>query len=259
MKPASFTSAFLFSPSSYLAVNKCPLPHSEGSISSSAINVRRIRKVSPGSELFPDAGSSYIPSGLSSGEWEQIKKKENREVQNKDFAAWGPRFAKSDRPNDDWMVLPGLWTSGFNSNKNGVQSVGSSGTNVEQGSTRSRVLQTLPVYAFACIFMELLLAAAYLFHKKEAASLITIAVLKLKRSAVTSVATVSYTMLMKMSGLKLLLSLALVKPLEAMILKFMDKFQCSRRIALAYFTAGSIGSISVFSLMFFLLQRFVVY
>jgi len=103
------------------------------------------------------------------------------------------------------------------------------------------------------------LAAAYLFHKKEAASLITIAVLKLKRSTVTSVATASYTMLMKMSGLKLLLSLALVKPLEAMILKFMDKFQCSRRIALAYFTAGSIGSISVFSLMFFLLQRFVVY
>lgn len=252
MKPPSFPLAFSFISSSHLAVNQCsPLYNQDGFIrasSSSAMHVKRIRRVSPGSELFPDAGSSYIPSGLTKKEWDEIKKKENREEKSKDFAAWGPRFAKSVRPNDDWMVLPGLWTGGFDSNRNGSGKVAQ---NDDTSSTRSRVLQTLPVYAFACLFMELLFAASCLFHNKDAASLIAISIMRLKRS--TALATVSYSMMMKMSGLKLLLSLALLKPFEAIVYKFMNKFQCSMKTTLAYFTVGTIGSISIFSLMVFLI------
>jgi len=222
---------------------------------SSAIYARNVRKTSPGSELFPESGSSYVPSGLTKEEWDKIQNKENKEQQSKDFGAWGPKFAKSDRPNGDWMVLPGLWTGGFESNKNGLlrdRSLGRTSqngdSNMEQGS---RVLRTLPVYAFACLLIELLFTASYFFHKKEVASLIIMAELKLKHSA--AVASISSSM-MKMSGLKFLLSLAFTKPVEKMVSKFMTKVQCSFKTALAYFTAMAVGSISVaFVLRWFVL------
>ena len=217
---------------------------------SSAIYARNLRKTSPGSELFPDAGSSYVPSGLTKEEWDKIQQKENKEQKSKDFGAWGPKFAKSDRPNGDWMVLPGLWTGGFDLNKNGLlgRTIQNGDSNMEQGS---RVLRTLPVYAFAYLLIELLFTVSYFFHKKEAASLIMMVALKLKRSA--AVASISSSMI-KMSGLKCLLSLALTKPVETMVIKFMNKFQCSFKTALAYCTAMAVGSISVA----FALRRFVL-
>jgi hypothetical protein len=221
--------------------------------SSSAIYARNLRKTSPGSELFPDANSSYVPSGLTKEDWDKIQQKENKEQKSKDFGAWGPKFAKSDRPNGDWMVLSGLWTGGFDSNKNGLlgRTAQNGDSNVEQGSSGSRVLRTLPVYTFTYLLIELLFTASYSFHKKEAASLIMTVALKMKRSA--AVASISSSM-MKMSGLKCLLSLALTKPVETMVVKFMNKFQCSFKTALAYCTAMAVGSISVA----FALQKYVL-
>ena len=122
---------------------------------------------------------------------------------------------------------------------------------MEQGSSGSRVLRTLPVYTFTYLLIELLFTASYSFHKKEAASLIMTVALKMKRSA--AVASISSSM-MKMSGLKCLLSLALTKPVETMVVKFMNKFQCSFKTALAYCTAMAVGSISVA----FALQKYVL-
>lgn len=67
----------------------------------------------PGSELFPGKGP-YVPSGLSPEEYSRIKKQEEEKLKKMNFAAWGPRFKQSDAPDGDWMVIPSLWTNGFN-------------------------------------------------------------------------------------------------------------------------------------------------
>jgi len=66
----------------------------------------------PGSELFPGKGP-YIPSGLSAEQYARIKKEEDDKRKKMDFAAWGPRFKRSEAPIGDWMVMPSLWTNGF--------------------------------------------------------------------------------------------------------------------------------------------------
>lgn len=73
----------------------------------------QVRNDSPGSELFPGKGS-YVPSGLSEEEYTKIKKKEEEKLKSMNFGAWGPRFKRTDTPEGDWMVMPSLWTNGFN-------------------------------------------------------------------------------------------------------------------------------------------------
>ncbi len=66
----------------------------------------------PGSELFPGKGP-YIPSGLSQEEYFKIKKDEAERMKRMEFGAWGPRFKRTETPDGDWMVMPNLWTVGF--------------------------------------------------------------------------------------------------------------------------------------------------
>lgn len=54
----------------------------------------------------------YVPSGLTAAEYARIRAAEAAAVANKNFGAWGPRFARSDRPDGDWLLLPNLWTTG---------------------------------------------------------------------------------------------------------------------------------------------------
>jgi hypothetical protein len=83
--------------------------------SSTSLNVERlnVRSESPGSELFPGKGP-YVPSGLSAEQYSKIKKDEEEKMKRMNFAAWGPRFKRSEVPAGDWMVMPYLWTNGFN-------------------------------------------------------------------------------------------------------------------------------------------------
>lgn len=67
----------------------------------------------PGSELFPSEGS-YVPSGLSREQYSKLKKKEADDLRKMDFGSWGPRFKRGSAPDGDWMVMPSLWTNGFN-------------------------------------------------------------------------------------------------------------------------------------------------
>lgn len=71
----------------------------------------------PGDELFPQKGSSYVPSGLSEIEYAKIKDKEKKNAAKKNFGMWGPRFKQTVTPGGDWMVQPGLWSMGFQSNR----------------------------------------------------------------------------------------------------------------------------------------------
>jgi hypothetical protein len=82
---------------------------------STSLNMARLRDRGeiPGSELFPGDGP-YVPYGLSAEQYSKIKKEEEDKMKKMNFAAWGPRFKRSDAPNGDWMVMPSLWTNGFN-------------------------------------------------------------------------------------------------------------------------------------------------
>jgi hypothetical protein len=97
-----------FAPSSNsLLPNRCSL--------SLGAQKRLARDNEPGSELFRYQ-ESYVPSGLSSDQYQKIKQEEAAKLKRMNFGAWGPRFKQTDRPDGDWMVMPRLWTSGFNSN-----------------------------------------------------------------------------------------------------------------------------------------------
>jgi hypothetical protein len=67
----------------------------------------------PGSELFPGKGP-YTPLGLTTKEYEKIKKDEAQKLKSMNFGAWGPRFKQDDAPDGNWMVMPSLWTNGVN-------------------------------------------------------------------------------------------------------------------------------------------------
>jgi hypothetical protein len=68
-------------------------------------------KDAPGSELFPGKGP-YTPLGLTTQEYQKIKKDEAQRIESMNFGAWGPRFQPRDVPDGDWMVMPSLWTNG---------------------------------------------------------------------------------------------------------------------------------------------------
>ena len=125
-----------------------------------------------GSDLFPQKGP-YVPSGLSSDEYEKIKQEEEAKLKKMNFGTWGPRFKQTDRPDGDWMVMPRLWTSGFNSND--PSRMDPSGENVSR--RRQNLLTRLggilkenrAGFVMAFILIHSLMAAVSMWKSKEAA------------------------------------------------------------------------------------------
>ena len=106
-----------------------------------------------GAELFD---AEYVPSGLTREEYAALRERERREASKMDYGGWGPRFLKGDRPDGDWMVVPSLWTGGFDSNSNAGGSVPVPASASAQGSASPR----RPVGTAAALACALALAAA---------------------------------------------------------------------------------------------------
>ena len=104
-----------------------------------------------GAELFD---AEYVPSGLTREEYAALRERERREASKMDYGGWGPRFLKGDRPDGDWMVVPSLWTGGFDSNAGGSAPASASAS--AQGSASPR----RPVGTAAALACALALAAA---------------------------------------------------------------------------------------------------
>ena len=125
-----------------------------------------------------ETSSSYVPSGLSYEQYQQLKKDEKLKLEKMNFGAFGPRFQQVDTPTGDWMVVPSLWTHGFNANsgnrKNGGVLVGN------PNSKRRKVQRKLydmtrfmkpyiPSFLLGYILLDLLLTGVALSkvpHKK---------------------------------------------------------------------------------------------
>jgi hypothetical protein len=126
---------------------------------SSSLNLARMdaRKVNPGSELFPGKGP-YVPSGLSIEEYSRLKMKEEENRKKMNFGAWGPRFKRSDAPDGDWMVMPALWTNGFNARRQRVADDSSKKSMVSTflAETASFLREIFPALFLAIILLETL-------------------------------------------------------------------------------------------------------
>ena len=224
---------------------------------SSASNAKRIIKNSilfanqnlyttqqiPGSELFPIAGSSYVPSGLTKEEWEKIQNKEKSTAKSKELGAWGPRFARSEKPIGDWMVVPNLWTGGFQANKSERNYDASTVKSPDDGGSRQKTL--IPAYAFSFLLVECLFTAFSLLQKRKAASLFAAAALRLKRGI-----SLSSLALAKMTAIKVVLSACLTKPIYSLFQQHRDKIQ---RYPTKTIIMGTLGS--TFSLFAFAIRR----
>ena len=149
----------------------------------------------PGSELFPEKGRPYTPSGLSEQEYKRIKMQEEEKVKAMDYGAWGPRFKRSDRPDGDWMVMPSLWTNGFNarplSSKMAQNSEGPSGDHAFL-RLASFLKHKLPGVILGYIFIDILttgfamLKTANLTMSKALWTILKLALFKRKSFYVSS-------------------------------------------------------------------------
>ncbi len=179
-------------------------------------------KYSPGSELFPDAGSSYVPSGLTEDQWKKIQKKEKSAIKSKDLGAFGPRFAKSDVPSGDWMLLPKLWTGGFEMKKDvafntNTNTPPSEATNDPDVRSKTHMMR---VYATSFLLLECLFTVFSLFQKRRSASILTAVALRLTRGHPFVTLAMS-----KITLAKLVLSTCLMKPISSLLKQYQYKFQ----------------------------------
>lgn len=83
-------------------------------VSQNAVHMSRLLGASEDpSGIFRPINGSYVPSGLTAEQYQQLKQKEAEKVRKMDFGAWGPRFKRSNRPDGDWLLQSNLWSSGF--------------------------------------------------------------------------------------------------------------------------------------------------
>ena len=66
--------------------------------------------------LYSIPPKPYVPDGLTPDEYLQIKRREQEKQSKMDFASFGPRFRKDERPKGDWFLMRSLWTTGFEPN-----------------------------------------------------------------------------------------------------------------------------------------------
>lgn len=207
----------------------------------------------PGSELFPAAGSSYIPSGLTEKEWNEIKQKERNDIKKKDFGAWGPRFARSERPDGDWMVMPSLWTRGFNSNSfgNGVQQQSTARGSTSSSTTSSttgkwNIKRLVPIYVMTLVILDWILATFYSLHKKGYMSLFLMAAMKIKHSSII-VAPSTKFLLQGIIAAKLFISAMLLQPMKSLLVKLQDRFHWNFISCVFFVTTATMISSLLFS------------
>jgi len=125
-------------------------------------------------EEMNGGSSSYVPAGLTPEQYQKIKQEEQKELRKKNFGAWGPRFNRSVRPEGDWMVLPSLWTNGFQTAQSGKH--GTTNNNKPLSTlliTRMILLlsEYIPSLAVSTILWTTLFSAATITRRSRAATL----------------------------------------------------------------------------------------
>lgn len=157
--------------------------------------------------------------------------------------AWGPRFAKSNRPDGDWMIVPSLWTNGFSNNAQ--YSSGSTSTSNNKGLVLRNALingfkRIVPVYLTLLFIVEMTFSS---IHVKS--SLFTMMCSQIIKKDPMSAFIASFGGNMLKFGLaKMAVAGILVKPY------FMLVERCNRRLLWSPRRTMTLSSISTSSLFF---------
>jgi len=196
------------------------------------------------SDLFPKAGSQYVPSGLTAEEYAKIKDGERKKRNKMDFGAWGPRFSKSARPEGDWMTMPSLWTNGF-----AITQESMGGDVGRFARSREFILQLLPSYLLSIILIESLCTAAYLMKSKiPAFSTLAVAILKLqkKNKAVVLVSTNLFT---RVVAIKASVGLLFLAPARMLMTRLNRRKLWSPRRTIVVSSLTSFGILALWTLI----------
>ena len=169
----------------------------------------------------------YVPDGLTPEQYAKIKQQESDRQKKMNYGAWGPRFARSGRPDGDWMVVPSLWTSGFDTNAQ--YSYGNKSMMME--TTTKGVLRLprgfkkyFPLYMYCFAFIETISTALHIINSKLIISLLSIFHQQIRTSASVALSKTNLIAVMKISAVKMLIAGVLIRPCAWIIER------CNRRL-----------------------------
>ncbi|KAL3939479.1 MAG: hypothetical protein SGBAC_005808 [Bacillariaceae sp.] len=208
--------------------------------------------------------TQYIPSGMTLKEYNQLKQTELDAESAKNYGAWGPRFARSSRPNGDWMAMPQLWTQGavdgpmLNTNNN-------TGKNGEPSRLQGFV-QKIPALILATVLFDSVVTAVTMYKTATAEpwtrfDMIRVAVCRLSPSFLINCSPIKWKQWALMNFTKMHAAKAFVVLLSA---PFVDRYLLvpvnryrlwSKRRTVTLSTLGSLGVLGVWALFLGTLKR----
>ena len=195
----------------------------------------------------------YVPSGLTPEQYAKIKKEELEQKKKMNFGAWGPRFARSARPDGDWMVVPSLWTGGFDSNTQ----YSNRSTSISNANNKNVVFvvnlmnamkKVLPIYMVLLFVVEMITSSVY------KSSLVTTMLSQvIQKDFKNAFVSIIGAMTLKCTLAKMLVATLLVKPYSLLIER------CNRRLLWSPRRTMTISSItsSTVLIISILLRRFL--
>mmetsp|Transcript_19474 Transcript_19474/g.24524 ORF Transcript_19474/g.24524 Transcript_19474/m.24524 type:complete len:268 (+) Transcript_19474:107-910(+) len=179
-----------------------------------------------------DEVTGYVPSGLTAEQYAKIKKAELDKKKKMDYGAWGPNFAKTGRPDGDWMVVPSLWTSGFSSNSQYPGQPQPTDNLGPEGGREKNIAQkfifglkrNVSTYAYAALVVEMVATIIHIISAQSSLSLVAIVQHQIKKR--TANALVSLGTFAKLTCAKMIIAGLLVKPINVIV----EKLNRNRRL-----------------------------
>ncbi len=201
-----------------------------------------------------DVTTGYVPSGLTADQYAKIKKEELEKKKKMDFGAWGPRFAKSERPDGDWMVVPSLWTSGFDtrpqysgraSSTNNTDPYGRQNGNIIMQNLIFGLKKYVSLYAFVLLLIEIFATTIHIINAEANLALAAVVRHQMNKRASKALSLVSFDMVVKLTCVKMIVAGSLMKPLSYLIEKLNRRLLWSPRRTMTFSTLASLSILSV--------------
>eukprot|EP00980_Cylindrotheca_fusiformis_P019205 scaffold6528_cov114-Cylindrotheca_fusiformis.AAC.6 len=213
----------------------------------------------------PDPPEPYRPSGMSLQDYQQLKQKEALQESQKNYGAWGPKFAQqtSRPPDGDWMVMRQLWTHGT------VDGPSSTTSKSDQSTTSSRIgsffrkirkktIQLLPAIILSVAIMDSILTAMALYQSAAELTILKIYAIVLRLKYIKW-KTVEWSMtVFKLQLFKAVLTFATAPILDKYYLsRIQNRYNksWSKRKIVILSCLGSLGLLSLWALLLLGLRK----
>jgi hypothetical protein len=202
----------------------------------------------------------YVPSGMTLEEYQALKQKETLEESKKNYGAWGPRFARSSRPQGDWMVLSRLWTHGTVIGPSQPTTVGGSSKSLAATTTTTtrRILDILPAFVLSIVLMDSLITAMTLYRTATELTLrkIIFTILRLRLVRWNKTKWICSVMFAKIHVIKAVAALFATPLIDTYFLARVNRYKLwSKRKTALVSTIGSMGLLGGWALLLLGLRK----